>query len=132
MNERYQYGRFHKILEKACTALGWKFEENLDVLNRFDLEDAFGFSIDNVEYFVGRVEGEFERDEFYVSTVIQHHATRDEDGSEDERQLNTMNMGTPGLLLGTILNSHFRVRLDWVMQDLLEEEMSAELPEQEN
>jgi len=121
--DKYRFRRLHEQLAFASNQLGWKFEENIDVLNRFELTDAFGFSIDGVEYFVSKIDyRSLKGTYYYAAVVIQHHGNRYEPPSEDEQPLKGDDTERPERLLGCILDAHWGVRRNWVMENLMTDE----------
>lgn len=116
-----KYKELKRQMKQACRQLRWKFSLDTDILKQFDVEDGFGFTLDNLEYVVAFFASENKTrqfDGYYAYTIVQYQGNRDEPACEDETILMGENSTSPEGLISRILDAHWKVRLHWVMEGL--------------
>jgi|SRR5579862_2008404 len=115
MNNKYK--KLIENLQKACEFLGWEFSLDTNLIDRADVEDGIAFTIDKIEYMVATNGAGY-----YTSFMVQYHGNRDEPPSEDEQAIDGDNVTHADSLVSRILQAHWQVRFQWVMESLVPEE----------
>jgi hypothetical protein len=110
-----KYKKLIRNLSEACKLLKWDFSTETDLVERWSMDDAIGFTIDKVEYFVSITTDEKSH---YAAVMVQNHGSRHEPPSEDEEVLMDGIREKPENLLNSIIYAHWGVRTSWVAEHL--------------